>query len=463
MLEKNKGILTSVKYEENPSDDLCTIVSSHVLYRKRNGDKVEVGDLVEVSDSGMVTVDSGAGVVQIYEEMMAKMLESIYSSKNIRALKKRYSGTVLSAAVAMLRPLDAAARVFLKALLSGAPIVVRFHNDGDGASGATALYKAAMHISEILGIEPVISWRMNRSIAYTIEDFYFDRIFFEGCKSVEKPIVLIIDFGTNQESESGITQARDACDIIMLDHHMPYVGFESVKPAHYINPWDFGGDSNFTAGALASVFAELISGLELSVFEKASFISDFSSFADFTVGSLAEKIAVVLDYLTSTKPSGKGVSPSRIDSIISSSEELESVYTHAKNLMSEAIDAGLRAVKTHNVGSITVHVVDFKHISSPDNDYPLPGRFSSAMQRKFETLNGPNTITIVHYGNFASIRLSKEIGPSINILAKINRLRVETGGAVSGGGHMEAASIKASEAGMERVLARLLDLIGEEA
>ncbi|MCL4374200.1 MAG: hypothetical protein M1360_03540 [Candidatus Marsarchaeota archaeon] len=459
---KYRGVLSSIKYGESAGDDICTIISSSVSYRKMDGDRAEVGDMVEVSDESMRVAGSRQEAAHAYERMLSKIIKGIYSAKNIKMISERYNESVLKAALKMSEKLNASAHVLLGALVSGAPIVVRFHNDGDGASGATALYRAVTHICAIAGIEPRISWRMNRSIAYSLEDFYFDKMFFQGYKSIEKPVVMIIDFGTNKESEQGLAEAGKECSIIMLDHHIPYKEFESVRPKDYINPWDFEGDSNFTAGALAAVFAELMSGMDLSIFEKSSFISDFSSFADFVHDIQAEKIAVVLDYLTSTKRSGKSVSPGYIDSIISSAEELDSTYSHARNLMSEAIDAGLRAVKTHKIGATSVNIVDFRHVLNGYSDYPLPGRFSSAMQRKFESLNGPNTITIVHYGNFASVRLSKEISQRVNILAKIKRLGEETGGLVSGGGHMEAASIKASEASMERTLKRLMELLGEK-
>ncbi|MEM0149271.1 MAG: DHH family phosphoesterase [Candidatus Micrarchaeaceae archaeon] len=462
MANSFKGIVTSIKYAPNPSDDKCAIISSKVFYCKRDGNNIDVGDVVESKNFEKFPISKvGRCSNEAYEALLSKRLAQIYTSRNTAAIKKHYKKHALKTVLKMARQLDLAARVLLKALISNAPISVHFHNDGDGASGAIALYRAISSIEAKSGISASIAWRMSRSISYSMEDFYYDDIFFQGSKSMEKPLVFIIDFGTNRESEEGLSQAAKSCNVVMIDHHMPYNGFDAIKPKNYINPWDFGSDSNFTAGALAAVFAELISGLDLEIFEKSSFISDFSSFGDFTTGSKAEKMAVVMDYLTSVKKSsGKIVTPSYMDPIITNEEKLESTYARAKNLMAEAIDAGIRVVKDYKAGSIIIHVVDFKRIAPADSDYPLPGRYSSALQQKFEVLDNGSTITIVHYGNFISIRISKLLSDSVDILGKISSLVTETNGMASGGGHKEAASIKVGEANIDRMLRRVLELLG---
>jgi len=461
MEQKIKGIVTAIKYAPEPVNDRYTVLSSKLSYCNGNG-SINIGDTVEFNDvENPQAVKIEGGQSPAYKAQLSRLLNKIYTSKNMHIMEKRYTGNVLEAAVKMLPLLDSAARVFLRSLVTGAPIVVRFHNDGDGSSGATALYKAVCHMEEKLGMASSIAWRMSRSIAYSIDDLYYDEVFFKGYKSVEKPVIVIIDFGTNRESEESIMKAKESYELIMLDHHMPYEGFEKARPELYISPWDFGSNSNFTAGALATIFAELVSGLKLDIFEKASFISDFSNMAHFKIGSKPEKLAVVLDYITSIKKSSsKVVTPSYIDSIISDKEKLESTYTHAKNLMSEAIDAGIRAVKIYNTGYASVHVVDFGHVVDMNNDYPLPGRYSSALQQKFETIDNGPSITIVHYGNFISIRISKAISDKVDILGKINLLDKETDGQVSGGGHKEAASIRAGEANIGHALRRMLELLG---
>ncbi|MGC8669915.1 MAG: DHH family phosphoesterase [Candidatus Micrarchaeia archaeon] len=460
MLSYNKGIVTSIKYSVNPSEDKYTILSKKTFFAIKNSYTLNLGDIVESEDFGSKPIRIVNSMQKpFYEELIQERIKEIYNDANIKNVKTNYESSKLNSVIKMLPLLDKIAQTLLRAIITNTPIVVRFHNDGDGASGALALYKAIKSIEPKVGIPASVSWRMSRGIAYLMDDFNGDEVFFNGFKSIEKPIILIIDFGTNPESEKGLIAAKKY-NTIIIDHHILYDGFDSIKPELYINPWNFGSNSNFTAGALAAILAELVSNLDLNIFEKASFISDFSSFASFEAGSKHEKIAVVLDYLTSArKGSGKQIAPPYIDSIISNDDLLQNTYLHAKNLMADSIDAGLRSVKTYQSSLATIHVLNFEDIKN-NNDYPLPGRFSSALQQKFEELDNQKSITIVYYGNFISVRISKSISERADILSKINNLKIETNGLVTGGGHKEAVSIKAGEENIRKILKRLLFLFG---
>ncbi|MGC8647553.1 MAG: DHH family phosphoesterase [Candidatus Micrarchaeia archaeon] len=454
-MESDTAIISTIRYTPDQNADIYTAISDSSVFKFNAG-------IFDADIGFRITLENGKPISKMpaqmgeYEKVLSKLVKKIEIRRSSIVAVNR---EVENIAEKMESTLAIAANLLLKSILSGAPIVVRFHNDADGASGAIALYKVIRHIEGKFGFESNISWRMNRSIEYSAEDFYYDQVFFKGFKSIEKPLVVIIDFGTNKGSEKSIVEAKKSCNIIILDHHIQYEGFESVKPELYINPWDFGGDSNFTAGALVSVFGSLITGLDLSNLIKASFVGDFSTYAEFVPGSEQEKIAAVLDYLTASKRV-KNISPSYLLEFIEDKAKLEETYTHAKNLMIEAIDAGLRNVKNYlNNKGISIHIVDFKKISN-DDGYPLPGRFSSALQHKFEELYGTNTVTIVHFGNYISIRVSKEISSDIDLLGKISTLSSETNGQVTGGGHKEAASIKTREGEMESTLRWLLRLLG---
>src|SRR5271157_2777784 len=187
----------------------------------------------------------------------------------------------------MWKRLAAAAETLVRKLVLAAPIVIRFHNDTDGVSGAYCLSKAILEASKALGegYAPNIHWRMHGAVAYSREDATTDTLVTNGYECVERPLLVVLDFGTAKESNEGILLARDRFDIIWLDHHPMVEGFLGRDLEHYINPWLFGGDSNYTAGFLACSFARTFSGFESTDMENASFIGDYSKYARPTVGS----------------------------------------------------------------------------------------------------------------------------------------------------------------------------------
>jgi RecJ-like exonuclease len=453
-MEASNGIVTTIKHAPKPAEDEYCILGKGVSYK--TGQDIQE-DKVDYAIGKLANEEAKRRAEMLIDEISKK----IYNSSNRQNILQKYADGHLNAVNSMIGILEESAVLLLEKIVSGAPIIIRYHNDGDGASGAVALYKALLHISEKYGIKGHIAWRMNRSIAYGVDELYDDLIYFGNFESFMKPTLIIIDFGTSQESEESIKKATKTYDIIWLDHHAPYESFKNIKPHLYANPWEHGGNSNFTAGALAAIFGELISGIDLRLFEQSSFISDFSEYAVYNNSEKAEKIAVVLDYLTSSKRSSKQPSIQYIEQSVSDEKKLESIYNNARNLMAEAISKGIEAVRTYkSVDDIGIHIVDFNDVVSDVSEYPLPGRFSSALQRKFEDIFGPRTITLVHFGSFISIRLSKSISSEISILDKIRELEKNTDGMISGGGHKEAASIRTERGKMDNVISMLLEMLG---
>ncbi|MGC8496070.1 MAG: DHH family phosphoesterase [Candidatus Micrarchaeia archaeon] len=450
-MEASKGIVTSVKRAANPVEDEYCIINASTSYCTSQG-----------FDADYAIGKTASEEAKRRAEMLINSISGkVYDGSNKQRILQTYSNGHLKAVSGMIGILDQSAIILAKKIVSGAPVVVRYHNDGDGASGAVALYKAISQACAKNNIREHFAWRMNRSIAYGIDELYEDMVYFGNFESLLKPTLIMIDFGTSPESEESVKKAAKNYDIIWLDHHVPYSGFEKIKPQMYANPWEHGGDSNFTAGALGAIFGELISGLDLSIFQQASFISDFSEYAIYNNTEKAEKIAVALDYITSSKKSSKQPSIQYIEQSVTEEEKLESIYRNAKNLMAEAISKGIEAVHSYKaVSGIGIHVVDFNDIASDVSEYPLPGRFSSALQRKFEEIFGPRTITLVHFGSFISIRLSKSISNEIDILGKIRELERSTKGMISGGGHSEAASIRTARDNMANAIDMLLGMLG---
>jgi RecJ-like exonuclease len=457
-----EGIVTSIKVSTNPADNVYTIISDRIaqiksslvldLYDRVSFDRSDV-ELKEVRIEGSAKKAD-------YEDIIDACIGRIGIEKNAAAIDTK--SVPYGKAIGKAMPeLVGAARVLARCFLSGSPIIARFHNDGDGFSGATALYRALNDLQgRMFENERNVIWHMNRSIAYTLESAYEDDMLFGVYRSIEKPLMLITDFGTSPESMDAIGRMSGMCELVWLDHHLPYEGFPIENFAHYINAWSFGGDSNTTAGLIACVLAQVMSRVDIELLKQASLISDYSEYAD--LGNReAYKLALVMDFLTSGKSryDSQGATPKQLETITSDKQRFEEVFGFATKLLDDALAVGLKNIKSYRSGAINVHVLDFGHVAKLGYSYPLPGRYSSKLQEHMEALNNGNTITVTHYGSYISIRESRDVSGKVKLLDIINRMK-ETGEAAAGGGHSEAASIRIGGKNMEEVVRSLLTELG---
>jgi RecJ-like exonuclease len=463
--KRAEGVVASIKTSANPADNVYTVVSDSIMQIKSNL-VLELYDRVSFdrseSKTKEVSIDGPAKKAE-YEKAMGACIDRIGIDSNAAAVDTEGApyGKVIGKAMPKI---VSAAKVLAKCFLSGSPIIARFHNDGDGFSGATALYRALDDLQgKMFEDERNAIWHMNRSIAYTAESAYEDDMIFGAYRSVEKPMVLIMDFGTSPESMDAVGRMSGACELVWLDHHLPYEGFPARDFKHYINSWGFGGDSNTTAGLLGCVLAQVMSPVEVELLKQASLISDYSKYAD--LGNReAYKLALVMDFLTSGKSryDSQGATPKQLEAIMDDKQRFEEMFGFATKLLDDALAVGLKNIRSYKSGAINVHVLDFGHVAKLGYSYPLPGRYSSKLQEHMEALNNGNTITVTHYGSYISIRESRDVSGKVKLLDIINRMK-ETGEAAAGGGHSEAASIKIGNKSMEEVVSSLLAELGVRA
>lgn len=450
---EHTGIVTSVRFS-NP-ENTYNILADKVLQAKSNM-QFEPYENIKIKNEKVEPL--GKSDSKEYENAISKLIKETALDENIKSirLKGKEYGEV---AEKIIPELKKAAELLCRAFVSGAPIVVRFHNDGDGSTGGIALYRALAALQEkFFENDRNISWQMNRSIAYTLESFYTDKLLFDSYESIEKPLVVITDFGTSPESAEAIKSAAGVCNLIWLDHHVPYGEFPKETINHYINVFDYGGNSNFTAGLLTCIFAQVIAKVDVEDLKETALISDYSAYADFK-NEKATKDSIILDYLTSSNNEMYG-KPKQMDLILQDKEKSESTFRIANGLMDEAITTGLKNVESYkNAEGINICVLDFGHIAKLRLDYPLPGRYSSRLQYRLESRNNGKTITVVHYGSYISLRSSSDI-KSINMIDIIERLKATTNGAVSGGGHKQAASIRTDKEHIKEVTNLLLKELG---
>ncbi len=468
-----KGIVTAIRKAPDSRNNIYTIISDRAL-NARSSLMLELNDIVTVKqldsdDRGQMISAleiEGKADAKEPEAMLSEMIRGLDLGQNAKKmltshLKKPYIDT----AKKMSAQLQDAAATFLKGYLAGAPMAVRFHNDGDGASGAVSLYRALARLDGNVVEGPRgLSWIMQRGIEYDDASMRNDFTEFSNFESVARPIVFITDFGTAPGSEDQFRDAAKKVDVVMLDHHPVYDTFPSSALRHYINPWEHGGDSNFTAGLLTSLFAEIIHPVETSDMILASLISDYSTFADRS-NKAGQRDGILLDYLTSIAGRSDShiekLTPRYMESILSDRERADAMFHSAANMMNEMLELGVSGVKSYKCrDGITAFVLDFRSLPRSESGYPLPGRYSSRLQEKLESINGARTIAIVHYGSYITLRLSKEISQLVGMLKIIKKLEEESEYVGSGGGHNEAASIKIDPDGLKSVMKMLLSELG---
>ena len=365
---------------------------------------------------------------------------------------------------AMDEKLSEAAGKFAAALFSGAPISVRFHNDGDGSSGAIALHRAVEQLGKKAGCEfSNVYWRMQRSISYSDDDLGYDRTILGRHESLLRPLIVMIDFGTTGDSNSAMEHGSSIADFIWLDHHPIVAEFRKELAGIYINPWDFGGDSNYTAGMLAARFAEILSGTDMRLMKEVSMISDVSKYADKSYQD-AQKIATVLDFITgSRRYSHQGsMAPSEMRRLINDGERLSGLFSEISEIVSDSITSGAKYAKSYRSKTgLYARVLDFDKVLAENPDTLLPGRYSSRLHESLFDSGGPGGVTIVSFGSYISIRVSKNLSEKIALPRIIAELSEEFGGEVGGGGHNEASSVKVNDRSMiDEVVKSLLRKLG---
>ena len=419
--------------------------------------ELELYDKVETED-GTVLKHSKASEKE-YGALLQKQVRGLRigaNAKHIDMKDKPYR----KQAEGILPVLSEAASALARAIVTGAPVIVRFHNEGDGASGAVALYRAAECLQSMFEIrEPAFSWRMNRRIAYGTEEFDRDRMFFSQYRSIEKPVLLITDLGTSPESVQALEAMQKTATVIVVDHHPPYPGFPRNAASIYVNGWDHGADSDFTAGLLSCLLAELLCKVDVEDLKEASLVCDYSTYAKADAAS--KKDALILDFLTVSRLDS--VKPAGINAVLTDKERRDEVFMRASGMQEEALAEGVRSVNRYRTRTgINVFVLDFGRIAALNLEFPPLGRMAAVLQKRLESLNSLNTVTIVYSRSNISLRVSGDIADKVRMLDVISRVKKSVDYEISGGGHIRASGMRVDSSRMQDTIDLLLAELGVE-
>ncbi|MGC8662387.1 MAG: hypothetical protein ACP5RT_01215 [Candidatus Micrarchaeia archaeon] len=435
-------IVTSIRFAADQRENVYYLLDSDIkeLTEAKSSFSLNLYDIVR-SKSSLGDVLSDVDFSAASSKEKEKYLLAVKNSaRNLSKNTPFYQNEeVNELTMKMLPKLRDSSIFFLSKFMLGAPIIFRFHNDSDGAVGAYSIFKS-LFLKGFSKFRDRTAWRMQRGVIYTLEDASTDILFANNFSSVVKPLLVIIDFGTLTESNPGISLANEKFDILWLDHHPISSGFEGTKLEHYINPWLFGGDSDYTAGLLACTFSKIYSNIETSEIEEASLVGDYSRFVN--DNKKGKEISELLELVTSDTRiiNSKDLSPYEIDEILSNEEKRIELLSYARLHMNEALDAALQAVKVYKSEKSNLYLLDFENVRSDDMRYPLPGRFASKLLSKIEALSDKPCIVVLHFSTFISLRASKSLDIDLIEVAKSAKASFKY--VDSAGGHRSAVSIK---------------------
>ncbi len=347
---------------------------------------------------------------------------------------------------ALWEKLEAASFLFLRKLLLGAPIIIRFHNDADGSGGAYSLYLGLNDLAKRLTFAQNTVWIMNKGVSYSHYDAENDMLIANNYTSIEKPLLVIIDFGTSIESNPGISAIEGKFDIVWLDHHPLAKGFAGVSLENYVNPWQFGGDSNYTAGFLASAFTKTFSDVDTKEYENASFIGDYSIYAepDGKGGDASTIFDLVTSDLGVAFGAGKmNVTPQEFESIFNNKEKMAELLRYSNIRLGEVLDTGVKSLKKYKAKDFEIFVLDFEDVRSEESKYPLPGRFASKLIGRINESGSKKIMVIVYVGAYILMRLDDQLGSELDLQTIKDDIKEKYGDVVEGGGgHRRAGTIK---------------------
>ena len=239
----------------------------------------------EIDDEDMVEVvgevNKHDGDVQIEAETIEKLQgESKDELYNLidQALDEKaqveFNGFLVQSEVLdKLKPkmLDAAKRI-RRAILDGRTILLRHHADADGICSGVAMEKAVVPLIEKVNPDSDAKYHYfkrspSKAPFYELEDVVKDLSF--ALEDLDRhgqklPLLVMLDNGSTEEDIVALMQTKIYdIEVVVIDHHSPgdvvdgRVAVDDYVDMH-VNPYLVGGDSQITAGALATEVACLI-------------------------------------------------------------------------------------------------------------------------------------------------------------------------------------------------------------
>ena len=254
---------------------------------ERSYPEIELNDAVqvigEVNEHGGKTQIESSSMIKLDAESTMQLHKLIDDALNKKAQPQDVEFLVKSDVLNRLRPkMYEAAQKIRRAILDGRTILLRHHNDADGICSGVAMEKAIVPlIQKANPSNDAEYYYFKRSPSkapfYELEDVVKDLSF--ALEDQERhgqklPLIVLLDNGSTEEDIVALMQAKIYdIEVVVIDHHSPgnlitkderngeiygaTVAVDEYVDTH-VNPYLVGGDSQLTAGALATEVAHII-------------------------------------------------------------------------------------------------------------------------------------------------------------------------------------------------------------
>ena len=478
---------------------------------ERSYPEIDVGDAVQVigevnEHSGKTQIESSS-MTKLGPENTAKLLKLIDDALNKKAQPKDVDFLVKSDVLNRLRPkMYEAAQKIRRAILDGRTILLRHHNDADGICSGVAMEKAIVPlIQQANPSNDAEYYYFKRSPSkapfYELEDVVKDLSF--ALEDQERhgqklPLIVLLDNGSTEEDIVALMQAKIYdIEVVVIDHHSPgdlitkderdgeiYGGTVAVDEYvdTHVNPYLVGGDSQLTAGCLATEVAHIINPDVKDLIKHLPAIAALGDRAEcgevyqylqiasekgFTKEHLA-KVAECVDFEAYFLRfmNGRGIMDTilAVDNIDKHEKIIDALYKEYQKRIDTQLKAALPNIKkTQLDNGIYFNLLDVEKFAHKFT-FPAPGKTCGFVHDHVIKELGEDKpiVTLGHGPDFGVFRatdaVNEQYGFNVNEIVSAMIDRVPQAG-IDGGGHECAGSIKYIEGLGEEVLYKVVEEI----
>lgn len=402
-----------------------------------NGEAVSVKGIFEsIADFAVkpekITIIEGKEADDLYNEVEKKLMDKVELKDSLLFENP--------ASMELKQRMKQVAKKLLAAKELNRFILLRFHGDADGIAGALAL-KTVLRFK---------AYQQNSAV-YSPKDAVND---LGNLHHENRPMVILLDFGTNEESIDGLKLLKAGhLEVISIDHHpladgvAPYTGI-------LLSPWTNGlkDASKYTAGYLASEIANMCGAEDCGKFAKIACAGDKS---DITSPSDEDrKTALVLDYLGAHASFGNSLD--FYADVLKKEDLYLSIWSQASERIKEAVESAFPKVKKVEKDGMMIYIIPLDGIVVP-KEFPNRSKVTTAIFEKFKTdmpmvAIGYGKRTVILRGNDAFLARGNSFSEIIENISSSMKDFV-----MSGGGHAKAAAIRVEEGYEKSTIDRIIE------
>ena len=478
---------------------------------ERSYPEIELEDAVqvigEVNEHGGKTQIESSSMIKLDSESTAQLNRLIDDALNKKAMPEDVDFLVKSDVLNRLRPkMYEAAQRIRRAILDGRTILLRHHNDADGIVSGVSMEKAIVPlIQEHNPSNDAEYYYFKRSPSkapfYELEDVVKDLSF--ALEDQERhgqklPLIVLLDNGSTEEDIVALMQAKIYdIEVVVIDHHSPgdlitkderdgeiygaTVAVDEYVDTH-VNPYLVGGDSQLTAGCLATEVAHIINPEVEDLIKHLPAIAALGDRAEcgevYQYIKLAAQKGYSQEHLSKVAEcvdfeayflrfmNGRGIMDTilAVDNIDKHKKMIDALYKEYQKRIDTQLRAALPNIKqTQLENGIYFNLLDVEKFAHKFT-FPAPGKTCGFVHDHMIKKLGEDKpiVTLGHGPDFGVFRatdaVNEQYGFNVNEIVAEMIEKVPQAG-VDGGGHECAGSIKYIEGLGDEVLYKVVEEI----